>query len=145
VKNFPGLTKIIATHLLVTEKLNTEVETIRVTCGTTKGDIDMDIKPKWAPYGAKRFLDMVKSKYFDGSAFFRNLAGFIIQFGLAADPKDWRAQDDKGLLRDDPKLLDHFPRGGISFAGSVLYSLPLPSLPPLSPLPSPTPLPQFEA
>jgi hypothetical protein len=37
----------------------------------------------------------VRAEYFDGSAFFRNLPNFLVQFGLAADPADWRKWDGK--------------------------------------------------
>ena len=41
------------------------------------------------------------ARFFDGAAFFRVVAGFMVQFGLAADPAAttaWRAQK----LADDP-------------------------------------------
>ena len=107
--------------------------TLRVRCGTTKGNFDIIVHPAWAPIGARRFIDMVNARYFDGSSFFRVLRGFLVQFGLAADPALWRFWDGKGLLKDDtrggtvgvgssktmrfappPRI---FPRGGLSFAG----------------------------
>eukprot|EP00937_MAST-01D_sp_MAST-1D-sp2_P005409 g5409.t1 len=105
---------------------------VGVRCTTTKGAFRILVHPSWAPVGARRFLDMVRARYFDGSSFFRVLAGFLVQFGLAADPVEWRRWDGKGLLRDDPKRATAaarsltprfalppaiFPRGGISFAG----------------------------
>ena len=100
--------------------------TVLVRCGTTKGFFEISVHPAWAPIGSRRFVDMVEARYFDGSAFFRVLRGFLVQFGLAAEPGVWRAWDDKGLLKDDPKQREPgrfasppqvFPRGGVSFAG----------------------------
>lgn len=57
-----------------------------VCCGTTAGPLSIAVHQKWAPLGAKRFMDMVTSGYFDSLVpFMRCVKGFLCQFGLNAD------------------------------------------------------------
>jgi peptidyl-prolyl cis-trans isomerase A (cyclophilin A) len=68
----------------------------------------------WAPIGADHFYELVKSGYFDGCRFFRVVPGFVVQFGLAADPavtRKWKAPS----LRDDP-VKQHNVRGTLVYA-----------------------------
>ncbi len=37
------------------------------------------VHPDWAPNGAKRFMELVGSGYYDDSAFFRVVEGFVVQ------------------------------------------------------------------
>jgi peptidyl-prolyl cis-trans isomerase A (cyclophilin A) len=56
----------------------------------------------------------VKHGYFTDAAFFRNVPGFIVQFGLSADPavnKVWRSAN----IKDDPVTQSNKP-GSITFA-----------------------------
>jgi len=49
-----------------------------VKCHTTAADgapFVLEIKEEWAPLGAQRFLDLVKSGYFAGVPFFRVVPG----------------------------------------------------------------------
>ena len=54
---------------------------------TTKGDFVLEIDSEWAPIGAARFVELVTNGFYDGAKFFRVLPGFVVQFGLPADPK----------------------------------------------------------
>lgn len=68
---------------------------------TTKGPFVVEVHRDWAPIGADRFYTLVRSKFFDGNAFFRVLPGFVVQFGIAADPKvtaNWTGSE----IVDDP-------------------------------------------
>ncbi|MHC4960333.1 MAG: HEAT repeat domain-containing protein, partial [Planctomycetota bacterium] len=56
-----------------------------VRLSTSKGDIDVEVKREWSPRGADRFYNLVRIGYFDDSAFFRVVTGFVAQFGLHAD------------------------------------------------------------
>jgi peptidyl-prolyl cis-trans isomerase A (cyclophilin A) len=91
-----------------------------VSCETTKGQIMIEVHPAWAPLGAARFLELVRSQYFTDVALFRCVSGFICQFGIAATPQlneAWRA---KGRIQDDPHVLKRqglMDRGMVSFAG----------------------------
>ena len=85
-----------------------------VDIDTSQGRFALEVHPEWAPLGAARFLDLVKSHYFDDSRFFRVRAGFIVQFGIAGSPKVsqvWRAK----TIADDPVKQSNL-RGHAAFA-----------------------------
>jgi peptidyl-prolyl cis-trans isomerase A (cyclophilin A) len=72
-----------------------------VTFKTTAGDFVVTVTRAWAPLGADRFYNLVKHRFFTDAAFFRVVPGFIVQFGLSANPavnKVW----DKASIKDDP-------------------------------------------
>ena len=51
-----------------------------VCCNTTVGAMSIAVHHNWAPYGAKRFLDMVNSQYFSSKvALMRCVRNFICQ------------------------------------------------------------------
>jgi len=83
---------------------------------TTAGDFVVAVYPDWAPIGAQRFLALVKEGFFDGAAFFRVVPGFVVQFGLAADPSMTARWEDTEI-RDDPVTRPN-RRGTITFATS---------------------------
>src|ERR1039458_7209278 len=66
---------------------------------TTKGEFVIEVNAEWAPLGAARFNELVGGGYYDGARFFRVLPGFVVQFGLPADPK---TAPKIGNLADDP-------------------------------------------
>lgn len=78
---------------------------------TTKGDIIVDVVREWAPYGADRFYNLVRAGYYNDTAFFRVIGGFMAQVGIAGDPQlntAWRAAripDDKVLQSNRPGYL----------------------------------------
>jgi peptidyl-prolyl cis-trans isomerase A (cyclophilin A) len=72
-----------------------------VNFDTTRGPVVVEVHRDWAPIGADHFYELVKSGYFDGCRFFRVVPGFVVQFGIAADPavtRKWKSPS----LRDDP-------------------------------------------
>lgn len=67
----------------------------RVQFKTTKGPITVTLRPDWAPRGVDHLSKLVKSGFYDNTAFFRVLTGFIAQWGIAADPstnKKWEVR-----------------------------------------------------
>jgi peptidyl-prolyl cis-trans isomerase A (cyclophilin A) len=86
----------------------------RVKFVTTRGDFVIEVNPTWAPVGAARFLTLVRNGYFDDAAFFRVVPGFVVQFGLAADPAVTKVWADS-VIRDDPVRVSN-KRGTIVFA-----------------------------
>ena len=81
---------------------------------TTKGDFTVSVTRAWAPLGADRFYNLVANGFFDGAHFFRVLSGFVVQFGLHADPevsKMWRQAN----IKDDQVTKSNKP-GYITFA-----------------------------
>jgi peptidyl-prolyl cis-trans isomerase A (cyclophilin A) len=89
-------------------------DSYKVHFDTSKGSFILEVSRGWAPLGADRFYTLVKSGYFDGARFFRVLPGFVVQFGIAADPTvsaRWRNAN----LPDDPVTQSNRP-GTVTFA-----------------------------
>ena len=77
----------------------------RVQFETTKGSFVVQVTRKWAPRGADRFYGLVKNGYYDDTAFFRVVGGFMAQIGIHGRPEVsavWRNQK----LQDDPHWRD---------------------------------------
>ena len=58
----------------------------RVKFETTAGDFVLLVHRDWAPLGAERLHDLVKSKFYDGVVFHQVNPG-MIQFGISGDPE----------------------------------------------------------
>jgi peptidyl-prolyl cis-trans isomerase A (cyclophilin A) len=81
---------------------------------TTKGDFVIEVTRDWAPNGADRFYNMVKIGYLNDVAFFRNIEGFMVQFGINGNPKvngKWREAN----IKDDRVVKSNTP-GYVTFA-----------------------------
>ena len=81
---------------------------------TTKGVFVIEVQRDWAPNGADRFYNLVKSGFYDNVRFFRVISGFMVQFGIHGDPKvsaPWR----EAQLKDDPVKQSN-KRGYITYA-----------------------------
>jgi len=81
---------------------------------TTAGDFVVEVHRDWAPLGADRFYNLVRSGFFTNAAFFRVVPGFVVQFGLGPDPavnKVW----ENAKIKDDPVRQSN-KRGSIVFA-----------------------------
>ncbi len=89
----------------------TEVTTVRLA--TTAGDVVIEVYPQAAPNAAKRFVELVRSGFYDGTPVSRVVPGFVAQFGI-----NWRdphnAWDDRPF-NDDPSLFS-LERGTLAFA-----------------------------
>lgn len=88
-------------------------KSIRVKCETTKGPLEIVVKPDWSPRGAERFLKLVDEGFFTQLPLFRCMEGFVCQFGAKPGAQSYPPiQDD--IRRPD---LRSFKPGYISFAG----------------------------
>ena len=82
---------------------------------TTRGDVVVRIHREWAPLGADRLFNLVEIGFFKDTALFRVVDGFVVQFGIHADPEiseKW----SKATIDDDPVVGKSNTRGRISFA-----------------------------
>ncbi len=98
-----------------TESQATPSGNYRVVLDTSKGPVVIEVSPSLAPYGAQRFYELVKAKFFDGSRFYRVVPGFVVQWGAAADPavtQKWNVN-----IPDDPVKASN-TRGTVTFAAS---------------------------
>jgi peptidyl-prolyl cis-trans isomerase A (cyclophilin A) len=89
-------------------------DTYTVKFDTSKGVVEIAVTRAWAPNGADRFYNLVKTGYFDNARFFRVLPGFMAQFGINADPRvsaAWRS----ARIPDDPVTQSN-KRGYVTFA-----------------------------
>ncbi len=94
----------------------TAPEIFRVKFDTTAGPFVVECSTKWSEEGSKRFFELCKMGFFNDSGFFRVVPGFVVQFGLAADPK-MTAQFTNKNLRDEPVRKSN-QKGKITFATS---------------------------
>jgi len=81
---------------------------------TTRGDFTVQVTRAWSPLGADRFYNLVKGHFYDNTAFFRVVPGFVVQFGIAEKPAvsaAWKHSD----ITDDPVTQSN-KRGYLSFA-----------------------------
>jgi peptidyl-prolyl cis-trans isomerase A (cyclophilin A) len=88
--------------------------TYRARFDTSKGVFVIEVHRDWAPIGADRFYNLVKNGFFDNARFFRVIKGFMVQFGINADPRlsaVWR----EAHIKDDPVRQSN-KRGFITFA-----------------------------
>ena len=91
-------------------------EVYKVKFTTSKGIFLVQVTRAWSPLGADRFYNLVKHRFYDGAGFFRLVPGFVVQFGISANPavsKAWR--DAK--ISDDPVTQTN-RRGYLTFATS---------------------------
>lgn len=89
--------------------------TYQVEFITTEGKFLVEVNREWAPIGAHRFYQLVQDRFYDDAGFFRVMPGFVVQFGLPADP----SQNEKWAegLQDEPVLQSN-NRGYLTFAKS---------------------------
>lgn len=93
---------------------------VNVHCSTTKGELEIVVRPDWSPRGAERFLEMVRDGFYTDLPLFRCMAGFLCQFGArvgasgsAVSSKAYPAIADDRARAD----LRAFKPGYLSFAG----------------------------
>jgi len=91
--------------------------TFQVKFETSKGNFIVEVNREWAPIGADQFEKLVRSGFYDDCRIFRAISGFMVQFGIAGDPKvqaKWRKN-----LKDDPVKKSN-QRGFITYAKTGL-------------------------
>ena len=86
----------------------------KVKFDTSKGVFVVQVTRAWAPQGADRFYNLVKSGFYDNVRFFRVISGFMVQFGINGDPKVMAGWRD-APISDDPVTQSN-KRGYITFA-----------------------------
>eukprot|EP00035_Acanthoeca_spectabilis_P004582 m.105144 g.105144 ORF g.105144 m.105144 type:complete len:242 (-) comp12635_c0_seq1:1356-2081(-) len=93
-----------------------------VRCGSSTGDFVIHAKKAWAPIGYSRFIELTQDpEYWPDQLIYRNIPGFIAQFGVPAKPETTAQWVEKPRLRDDVHIdrfaSGKFRRGLVSFAG----------------------------
>ena len=81
---------------------------------TTKGRVAIEFTRAWAPVGVDHVYNLIRAGYYDDTRFYRVIASFVAQFGIAADPlfaNYWGRQ----TLKADP-IVEHNVRGTLAYA-----------------------------
>jgi len=89
-------------------------DTYKANFDTSKGTFTVTVTRAWAPLGADRFYNLVKSGFYDDTRFFRVLDGFMAQGGIHGNPtiaKAWMS----ARIQDDPVKQSN-KRGFVTFA-----------------------------
>jgi peptidyl-prolyl cis-trans isomerase A (cyclophilin A) len=89
-------------------------EVYKVKLTTTKGDVIIQVNRAWAPIGADRFYNLVRSGFFKDAAFFRTIPNFMTQFGIPARPDVAKAWEQANLI--DDRVTQSNKRGMVTFA-----------------------------
>jgi peptidyl-prolyl cis-trans isomerase A (cyclophilin A) len=89
--------------------------TYRVLMNTTRGPVVIEVDPALAPNGAKHFEELVRARFYDGAGFYRVVPGFVVQWGIAADPKVSKKWSTP--IPDDPVKTSN-ARGTVAFAAT---------------------------
>jgi homoserine O-acetyltransferase len=88
----------------------------RVKFETTAGNFVIEAHRDWAPHGADRFYELVGTRYYDDSRFFRVVAGRWAQFGINGSPKI--ALRERHHTIPDDTLKQHNIRGYVAFSNT---------------------------
>ena len=76
-----------------------DLVTAVVECQTSHGNLVIDVREKWAPLGAHRYLELVELGLFTDLPFFRVCPRYITQFGVKYG---WNG--NLKSIPDDPSL-----------------------------------------
>lgn len=88
-------------------------ETFTAKFVTTKGNFEVQVERHYSPHAADRFYRLLKSGYFDNTAFYRVVPGFVVQFGNT-DTLALKKWEDLKVPDEEVKMGN--TRGTISFA-----------------------------
>jgi cyclophilin family peptidyl-prolyl cis-trans isomerase len=86
----------------------------RVTIGTDRGDIVMDLDPRIAPNSVNNFIALARKGYYDGLKFHRVEPGFVIQGG---DPEGSGRGGPGYKFADEPVQGEYLP-GAVAMANA---------------------------
>lgn len=92
----------------------TAPDVFKVKFECSNGDVIIECHKEWAPIGVQHFYELVRAGFYDEARFFRVVPGFVVQFGLPADPAMGEKYGKK-TLQDDPVK-------GSNTAGMVTYA-----------------------
>ncbi len=81
---------------------------------TTEGVFVVDVDRSWAPHGADRFYNLVRSGFYDDVRFFRVVEGFVVSWGLHGHPRITEAWERRSILDDEARVPN--VRGRVAFA-----------------------------
>jgi peptidyl-prolyl cis-trans isomerase A (cyclophilin A) len=77
----------------------------------------IEVRRVWAPLAADRFYELVCARFYSQARFYRVVKGFVVQFGMNADPALQQMWQEKNL-KDEPARTSN-KRGTLSFASTA--------------------------
>jgi peptidyl-prolyl cis-trans isomerase A (cyclophilin A) len=108
-----------SSRLLNPAALNAKAPPVyRAKFTTTKGDFVVEVTRAWSPLGADRFYNLVKNGFYNNASFFRVLPGFVVQFGIPANPAVGKAWANANI-KDEP-VVGSNKKGTLTFAKSSM-------------------------
>jgi peptidyl-prolyl cis-trans isomerase A (cyclophilin A) len=88
-------------------------DVFRASFDTSAGTFVVEVHRTWAPHGADRFYNLVKSGFYDGNRFYR-VTPLMAVWGLSGDPavaKEWL----RARIPDDPTHVHSNTKGSVAF------------------------------
>lgn len=81
---------------------------------TSKGNVAIEFTRAWAPVGVDHIYNLIRAGYYDDTRFYRVIAQFVAQFGVAADPAFANYWGSHTLKADPP--IEKNVRGTLAYA-----------------------------
>jgi len=110
------MTYLLCLLLLLPFSHHKAPEVFRVKFETTAGSFVLEAHRVWSPHGADRFYQLVRTKYYDDSRFFRVVPGRWAQFGINGNPTI--AQQQRRITIPDDALKRHNTAGYVAFSNT---------------------------
>lgn len=88
-------------------------DSFHVVFYTNKGEFEISVYKDWAPLGATRFYQLIKSKYYRNLYIFRSTAKYV-QFGISNHPELNKYLEHRSI--QDEKVIQSNTAGKVAFA-----------------------------
>jgi peptidyl-prolyl cis-trans isomerase A (cyclophilin A) len=85
-------------------KVKFQVSQLDSVHGVDSSEFTVLVHPSWAPHGAARFKELIKSGYYVNNRFFRVVIAYIAEFGVHGDPS-MTAYWQNNTIPDDPVVV----------------------------------------
>ena len=96
-------------------EMNIDEQTIyRVTLGTSKGTIVMDLDPKLAPNTVNNFIHLARDGYYTGLTFHRVVPDFVVQGGCS----EGTGTGGPGYRFEDEPVTGEYTLGAVAMANA---------------------------
>jgi homoserine O-acetyltransferase len=111
-----GMTYLLSLLLVLPFSHSNAPEVFRVKFETTAGSFLIEAHRDWSPHGADRFYQLVRTKYYNDSRFFRVVPSRWVQFGINGNPTI--AQQQRRITIPDDPLKQHNTAGYVAFSNT---------------------------
>eukprot|EP00949_MAST-11_sp_MAST-11-sp1_P004355 g4355.t1 len=93
-----------------------------VSVETSEGRFTVNVERRLSPKGARRFYNLVKTKFLDNQRFYRVVPNWVVQFGVNGSPiasavYNYRNEIPGAILRPEP-VIAHNVRGAVAFSAA---------------------------